>query len=128
MRVFRSKAFSRFADRNDISERDLCDAVERASRGSIDANLGGGVIKQRIARRGAGKSGGFRAVIVFRAVERAIFLHGFAKKDIGNINAAELTALKRLAKVMLGYSETEIATAKLSGTLLEVRCNGETIS
>jgi hypothetical protein len=50
-------------------------------RQDLDADLGGGVIKQRIARKGGGKSGGFRALILLRAGERAFFVHGFAKSD-----------------------------------------------
>ena len=64
MRVFKNKPFARFADRNDVSDEDLCEAVARASRGLIDADLGGGVIKQRIARKGAGRSGGLRSMIL----------------------------------------------------------------
>jgi hypothetical protein len=128
MRVFKNKAFARFADRNDISDEDLCDAVQRASRGLIDADLGGGVIKQRIARKGEGKSGGFRSMILFRAGTRAVFVHGFAKKDSANIDAGELKALKKLAKTVLGYSEDEMTSAVGSGVFLEVKCNGETVS
>src|SRR3954453_5843689 len=108
MRLSKTKPFSRFARSNAITDRELCDAVQRASRGLIDADLGGGVIKQRIARKGEGKSGGFRAMILFRAEPRAVFVHGFAKKDFANIDVAELKALKKLAKVVLGYSEGEV--------------------
>jgi hypothetical protein len=98
MRVFKNHAFSRFAARNAISDEDLCEAMQRASRGLIDADLGGGVMKQRIARTGEGKSGGFRSMILFRAQKRSVFVHGFAKKDLGNIDAKELKALRELAK------------------------------
>src|SRR5271157_4080559 len=100
MRVFKNRAFSRFADKNEISDEDLCDAVGRASRGLIAADLGGGVIKQRISRQGEGKSGGFRTMILFRPRDRAVFVHGFAKKDLGNVSPKELSALKKLAKIM----------------------------
>ena len=33
-----------------------CDAVERIRKGLVDADLGGGVVKQRIARPGQGRS------------------------------------------------------------------------
>jgi hypothetical protein len=85
MRVFKNKAFSRFADRNDISGEDLCEAVQRILRGLIDADLGGGVIKQRIARKGEGKSGGFRSMGPVQRRDRAVFVHGFAKKDLGRL-------------------------------------------
>jgi hypothetical protein len=67
MRLFKSKAFGRFARSQDIADDDLCEAIERAEKGLVDANLGGFVIKQRIARDGEGKSGGFRSVIFLRA-------------------------------------------------------------
>lgn len=128
MRVFKNKAFVRFADRNRIADDNLCEAVGRALHGLIDADLGGGVIKQRIARKGEGRSGGFRSMVLFRGEERAIFVHGFAKKDLANVDARELKALKQLAKVILGYSEVEMASAVASGILLEVNCNGKTVS
>lgn len=128
MRVFKSRAFSRFADRNDISDEDLCDAVERAAQGLIDADLGGGVIKQRIARRGEGKSGGFRSMILYRDKYRAVFVYGFAKKDLGTINPRELKALKKLAKIMLGYADTQLPAVVASETLIEVQCHDKTVS
>lgn len=82
------------------------------------------MIKQRMARRGAGKSGGFRAMVVFRLRELAIFVHGFAKSDAENISPDELFALKKLASEMLAYGENEIDRATASGTLMEVQCDG----
>jgi len=68
-----------------ISDAALCRAVRDAERGLAAADLGGGVIKQRIPRLGQGKSGGFRTLRVFRANTRAIFVHGFAKNESDNI-------------------------------------------
>jgi hypothetical protein len=125
MRVFKNKAFARFARKNEVADADLCSAIQDANRGLIDADLGGGVIKQRIARRGAGKSGGFRTIIVFRVGELAIFVHGFAKSDVENISPDELFALKKLASEMLAYGENGIEKATASGTLMEVQCDGK---
>jgi hypothetical protein len=44
----------------------------------VDADLGGGVIKQRVARVGQGRSGGYRMLVAYRAGARAVFLYGFA--------------------------------------------------
>jgi hypothetical protein len=93
----------------------------------IAADLGGGVIKQRIARPGQGKSGGFRTLIVFREGTRAIFLHGFAKNEKDNIEREDLAALKRLAAEMLAYDGKTMARAVASGVLLEVTCDEKTI-
>ena len=124
MRVFKNKPFARFARKNEVSDRELCAAIQDANRGLIDADLGGGVIKQRVARRGAGKSGGFRTMIVFRFSALAIFVHGFAKSDVENIGAVELTALKKLASELLAYGADALEKAIASGTLMEVKCDG----
>ena len=101
MRTFKTNAFTRFADKAGIPDLARCRAVRDAERGLIAADLGGGVIKQRIARPGQGKSGGFRTLIVFRAGTLAIFVHGFAKNEKDNIEREDLAAIKRLAAEML---------------------------
>jgi hypothetical protein len=124
MRVFKNKPFARFARKNEVSDRELCASIQDANRGLVDADLGGGVIKRRVARRGAGKSGGFRTMIVFKAGELAIFVHGFAKSDVENIGPDELSALKKLASEMLAYGVDALAKATASGTLMELHCDG----
>jgi hypothetical protein len=66
VRIFKNKPFTRFAWKAGIGDAMLRETIRDAERGSIAAELGGGVIKQRIARPGQGKSGGFRTLIVFR--------------------------------------------------------------
>jgi len=85
------------------------------------------VIKQRIARPGQGKSGGFRTLIAFRAGARAIFVHGFAKNEKDNIETDELAALKKLATELLAYDEKTTARVVASGVLLEVNCDEKTV-
>src|SRR5436309_3198462 len=113
----------RFADKRGISEVALCRAVVDAERGLVAADLGGGVIKQRIARPGQGKSGGFRTLIVFRTGKRAIFVHGFAKNEKDNIGRDELVALKKLAAELLTYDDNTLAQVLASGVLVEVNCD-----
>ena len=127
MRVFKSRPFIRFAIKSGISDKALCKAVMDAEQGLINADLGGGVIKQRVARKGQGKSGGFRTMILFKAGTRAFFIHGFAKNERGNINDDELTAFKKLAEKMLNCKDTELTEAVNKNTLSELTCNGQTI-
>ena len=127
MRIFKPKAFASFGKKVSIGDAELCQAIRDADQGLIGANLGGGVIKQRIARPGQGKSGGFRALIVFRAGARAFFVHGFAKQEMDNIKEDELVAVKRLASELLGYDDKTIAQVIASGTLIEVRCDEKAI-
>jgi len=120
VRVFRNKSFTRFAKKAELDDATLRKAVEDVERGLIDAQLGGGVVKQRVARAGKGKSGGFRTIILYKPDVLAFFVHGFAKSDQDNIRGDELAALKLLASQMLSYDYKEIARAVESGTLIEI--------
>ena len=123
MHSFKTKAFARFADRERLEDAALCEAVRRARRGLIDADLGGGVIKQRIARKGGGKSGGFRAIVLFRRNELAFFVYGFAKSNRENLRRNELEAFRMLADEMLGLTGAGLAAALENGTIIEVTCD-----
>jgi hypothetical protein len=128
VRVFVTKQFNRFARSERVSDEKLCEAIERAQDGLIDADLGGGLIKQRVARPGQGRSGGFRTVIAYRRLGRAVFLYGFAKNERDNIDADDLARLKKLAAIYLGAATTELETWCEEGELKEVACDGEKVS
>jgi hypothetical protein len=98
VRIFRNKSFTRFAKKGDLDDATLRNAVDDAERGLIDAELGGVVLKQRVARPGKGKSGGFRTIILYKTHALAFFIQGFAKKDQDNIEDDELAALKLLRR------------------------------
>lgn len=125
MRVFKNAWFQRFSRNEKIVDQALCEAVARAGSGLIDADLGGGVIKQRVARPGAGKSGGYRTLLFFRAGDRAVFAFGFAKNDRGNIDDDDVARLKKAAKVALGLSEADVDRLVAAGTMIEVTCDDE---
>ena len=127
MRVFKSNRFHRFARKEKISDAMLCEAIERAERGLIDADLGAGLIKQRVARPGAGRSGGYRTLIFFRAETRAVFAFGFAKSDLANLEDDEEAAFKRAAKLVLGFSDVQMDAEVAAGRMLEVNCDEQGI-
>ena len=120
MRIFKTRWFARYTRRSRIEDESLLEAVARASRGLIDAELGGGVIKQRLARPGHGRSGGFRVVIAFRDEARSVFLYGFAKNERDNIGADDLETLKDIAAAWLAAGDARIAEALRQGILEEV--------
>ena len=127
MRVFKNSRFHKFARKEKISDAMLCEAVERAERGQIDADLGAGLIKQRVARPGAGKSGGFRTLVFFRAETRAVFAFGFAKSDMANLDDAEEAYLKKAAKLVLGFTDAQMDAEVAAGRMLEVNCDDQDI-
>jgi len=124
MRIFKSTWFGRFARKEMISAEALLEAVDRAENGLIDANLGGGVIKQRIARPGAGKSGGYRSVVLYRKGEKAFFVFGFPKNEQDNIRDDEEQQFKKAAKVTLALSDEQIRLLIENGQFEEVFKNG----
>lgn len=119
-RVYKSRWFAKFASREGISDATLVEAIDQANRGLIDADLGGGLIKQRVAREGGGKSGGYRTLVFFRHEQRAIFAFGFAKSDKANLSAAELRTYKQAAKIVLGLTQAQIDTEVREERLFEV--------
>jgi hypothetical protein len=124
MSVYVTKEFARFARKVRLANAKLLQAAQDVAAGHYDADLGGGVFKQRVAREGGGKSGGFRTIILFRVGSHSFFAHGFAKSDKANVSAKELKALKRLADLLLGYSEEQLVVAQAGGELSEVESDG----
>lgn len=124
MRVFVTKVFARFSRKEMISDDMLCRAVRDAeSKPNVD--LGGGVIKQRVARSHQGKSGGYRTIILYRKGKLAFFVYGFAKSDLGNISRFQLLGFKKLAPFFLDATNAEIDTMIRAGEIAEVKCNDE---
>ena len=120
LRIFKNAWFCRFARREKIKDAALKEAVARAEKGSIDAKLGGGVIKQRLARPGHGKSGGYRSIVIFRKGARAFFVYGFAKSDRENIDPDEAAVFKKSADVFFSLSEKQIEALLKEAALTEV--------
>ena len=126
VRIFKSRWFQRFARQEGIADAVLIDAVVRAEKGQIDADLGGGVIKQRIARPGQGKSKGYRTIILFRRGARAFFLYGFAKSQRANIDDVEEEQFKEAAKHVLALTERHLAELLKRGDFVEVKTREQT--
>lgn len=120
MRTFKTKWLARFAKREGISDRSLLEAVKRAGRGLIDADLGGGVIKQRVARQGQGRSGGYRVIVAYEARDRAVLFYGFAKSDRDNLEPGELTTVREVAADWLAADDERIEQAIAENEIEEI--------
>jgi len=124
VRVFKTKEFARFARKEGIRDEDLREAVNRAERGLIDANLGAGLIKQRVARPGQGRRGGFRTIIVWRPGDRSMFVHGFPKSRKADLEPDELVVYREFAALLLGYDDETIEKGVAAKELVEVMYDG----
>jgi hypothetical protein len=125
MSVYRTRSFSRWARKQRLSDAALCDAVHEMRQGLYEADLGGGLLKKRIARRGRGKSGGFRTIVATNRADRWFFVYGFAKNERANIDDDEEAALKKLAETLLTMPPAPLAKAENAGEITEVKCDGE---
>lgn len=121
MRVFKNAWFVRFARRSNLTDEQLQTALAQVSQGLIDADLGGDVIKQRIARPGEGKSGGYRTIVLYRHGERAFFVYGYAKSCEANIRPADLVQFRKMATLVLSLSDADLALALRHGVFEEVQ-------
>jgi hypothetical protein len=118
--ILKTKKFDRWARKAALTDVLLCHAVEEMVNGLIDADLGGGVFKKRVALPGKGKSGSLRTLLATNRHDRWFFVFGFEKNDRANISTKELEALQLLADTLLSLHDEQIRTAIVEGTLLEV--------
>ncbi|WP_431053205.1 type II toxin-antitoxin system RelE/ParE family toxin [Roseateles sp. L2-2] len=93
--------------------------------GLIDADLGGGLLKKRIARRGAGKSGGYRVIVAKRGDGPWFFVNGFAKSESANMDRLTLIHCRDLARSLAAMSGRERRLALEKGELKKVNCDAE---
>jgi hypothetical protein len=119
-RVFTARHFNRWMRKAGVSKRALCEAVVEMEQGLIDADLGGGVVKKRVALPGRGKSGSTRTLVATNKRDRWFFLYGFEKNERDNVSARELEALQRLAADLLRLATTGLDAQVEAGALKEI--------
>ncbi len=125
MAIYKTQWFDRWARKQNLSTRALCEAVREMEAGLYEADLGGGLLKKRIARPGQGKSGGFRTLVATNKAKRWFFVFGFPKNARSNIYKDEEDALKKLAAYLLSLTPPSLGTAQRAGELMEVNCDAQ---
>lgn len=120
MRIFKGSWFVHFAQKEKISDRRLEDIVNALDQGRFDADLGGGVFKQRLARSSSGKSGGFRLIICFRKGDLTFFVYAYPKSSTDNISPSDLKNYKKLAKFLLSLNTEQLERMIENGVFQEI--------
>ena len=120
----KTRHFSRWAAKAGIRDKALLDAIREIQAGLFDADLGGGIIKKRVALPGRGKRGSTRTLLATNRDDRWFFVFGFEKNERDNITVKELEALRALAADLLKLTAKQINEAIRNGSLVEV--NDET--
>lgn len=119
-RVFKTRHFARWLKKSDLTDAALCEAVNEMVAGLIDANLGGDIVKKRVALPGRGKRGGARTLVATRKASRWFFVFGFEKNEKANVSTTELEALQTVASDLLALTNLQLDGAVEDGTLQEI--------
>ena len=120
MRIFKNKWFHRFAGKEGITDNELKEIVRQLENGQYYADLGGSVYKMELARKGGGKHGSYRTIVVFKSEFRTFFIYGFPKSKMGNIEDDELKGFRKQAKERLSLTEEQLNVWLKNQTLIEV--------
>ena len=120
MAIYKTRWFARWARKEGLSDGMLREAVEEMSNGLFEADLGGDLLKKRIARPGHGKRGGYRTLVATNRGSRWIFVYGFAKNARSNIDPDEEAALKKLAATLLKLTPAALTKAQAAVEIIEV--------
>lgn len=121
-KVCRTRTFTRWMRKTGLTDDALCEAVSEMAQGLVDADLGGNVVKKRVALPGQGKRGGARTIVATKMADRWFFLYGFGKNERANIDKDELKVFQEVAKDLLGFDDRQLTTALGAGEIVEV-CN-----
>lgn len=119
-RVFKTRFFSRWMRKSDLTDQALCAAILETERGLVDADLGGSIVKKRVALPGRGKSGSARTLIATNRDSRWFFVFGFEKNERANVSTKELEALQAVAIDLLKLTAAQLDTHVESGALAEI--------
>ena len=120
MAIYKTRWFDRWARKQGLDTAVLKQAVQEMTDGLYEADLGGGLLKKRIARTGQGKSGGFRTLVATNKGNRWVFVFGFPKNKSSNIDKDEAETLKKLAAHLLSLTPQALGKAQGAGELMEV--------
>ena len=123
-RIFKTRTFQRWMRKTHLTDIALCQAVEEMANGLIDADLGNGLVKKRVALSGKGKRGGLRVLLATNREGRWVFIFGFAKKDRDNVTKTEIEALRGITSSVLAWTSDQLKTALTDGIFLEI-CHDE---
>jgi hypothetical protein len=96
MRIYKTRWFDRWARKQGLNNLSLCLAVQEMMEGLYEADLGGGLVKKRVARTGQGKSGGFRTLVATNRGDRWIFVFGFALVLLRAITTISINRKRKL--------------------------------
>jgi hypothetical protein len=123
MRVFKNKWFALWARTEDVQDSVLMQAAAEVVAGQVEADLGGGLFKKRLAREGSGERSGYRVLIGYKKpnMQRIVFLYAFAKNARANISDKEVEALSLVAETLVSATDAQVTLLVNEGSIVEVQ-------
>ncbi len=120
MERYKLKDFAKWAKKEGISDDELAAVVSEMSRGLLGDRLGAHIYKKRIKVDGRGKSGGARAIVLYKDKDVTLFLYGYLKNDQADISQNEEKQLRLFASEFMRISSAERARLKTQGKLIAI--------
>jgi hypothetical protein len=108
IKIFKTRSFAQWAKKEKMTDLILRGVIDQLVQGLVNVDLGGGLVKKRVARSGQGKRGGYRTLLAFKRGERAVFIFGFSKNDRENIDNDEKHIYKKLCRIYLEATEKQL--------------------
>lgn len=93
-KIYKISQFQKWQRKNKIPDNSLIKAIEEIENGLVDAKLGGNLFKKRIAKSGMGKRSAYRTIIACKQEIGWVFMFGFEKNELDNINKQTLDLFK----------------------------------
>jgi hypothetical protein len=121
MQIFKAKRFNQWATSEEIADEYLIKMAQEVEAGLVDANLGSGLYKKRLAAKDRGKRGGYRTLLAFHSAYRIIFLYGFSKNEREDIGLKEREVFKKLAEYYLHIDDGKLKILVKNGELVEIK-------
>lgn len=120
IRIFKTKNFARWARKEKLTDDVLKQTIDEMVKGLIGTDLGSGLVKKRVARKGKGKRGGYRTLLAFKQSDRTIYMFGFSKNERENIDEEEKQIYRKLSQFYLKLSRSDLVSLCNEGKLIEV--------
>jgi hypothetical protein len=120
MRIFKTRRFSKWAEKNEIDDPTLLETACEVKAGQYETHYGQGVIKKRVSNKNRGKSKSTRTIIAFKKGKDCFFIYGFEKSEKANLSDSEEKALKLLANDLFAASSEKLEGWILNEALIEV--------
>ena len=113
----KTKWLNKWANKNNVSDKNLLEAINNLEAGLSTVSLGSGLFKVRVAIN----SGGIRTIIVYKQNDRAVIVYGFAKNEKDNLSKPELLALKALSKDILKQNRESLELAIKNNIFIPIK-------